>query len=300
MDISCLVALVLVVTSDVLDILATSRTFWFFNNDKSRFSLDDLADLDTDYIKIRFNFDLENLELYGFSTIMSALAIFAFFVPILQVAWILSDGGKRRVASMGLILVLALTGGMCKLIVSLMLLGIRSTAIGWIGSDTFFNLDNWLGEAGDGDGDGDMLGWKVLEVTYTILNGMTLWISAYEWMSIFVIMVILFFTVRAENKYTRETFGMKWAFLGLVIAFLGLLEFVAEILRLRTWLTYMKISFVLSMINSLIFVPTYLIVLGRQLPAIKESFEVWNTDSDEAKPLPLNQDPNNEAGSELN
>ncbi len=169
MDISCLVALVLVVTSDVLDILATSRTFWFFNNDKSGFNLEDLADLDTDYIKTRFNFDVENLELYGFSTIMSALAIFAFFVPILQVAWILSDGGKRRVASMGLILVLALTGGMCKLIVSLMLLGIRSTAIGWIGSDTLFNLDNWLGEAGDGDG--DMLGWKVLEVTYTILNG---------------------------------------------------------------------------------------------------------------------------------
>ncbi len=134
-------------------------------------------------------------------------------------------------------------------------------------------------------------------------KGMTTWIRAYEWMSIFVIMVILFFTVRAENKYTRgssETFGMKWAFLGLVIAFLGLLEFVAEILRLRTWLTYMKISFILSMINSLIFIPAYLIVLGRQLPGIKESFEVWNTDSDEAKPLPLNQDPNNEAGSELN
>lgn len=116
-------------------------------------------------------------------------------------------------------------------------------------------------------------------------------------MSIFLIMVILFFTVRAENRYTRgssETFGMKWAVLGLVIGFLGLLEFAAEILRLRIWLTYMRIALVIRWLNCLIFVPLYLIVLGRQLPAMKESFEVWNTNTDEAKPLPLNQDPNNE------
>ncbi len=173
MDISCLIALVLTVSSDVLDLIQTSRTFGYFNNDNSGYTIDDLANLNTDYIKRRFMFDYENLELYGFTTILGALSIFAFFVPILQVAWILSDGGKRRVASMGLILILALAGGMCELIVSLMLLGIRSTAIGWIGSDTFFNLDNWLGVIGDDDdgSNGDMIGWKVLEVTYTILNG---------------------------------------------------------------------------------------------------------------------------------
>lgn len=293
-DTSCLTALLLVIARNVLDVFTTSRTFYFYNNDDSQFTFEDLAELNPDYIKLRFEFDTANLELFGFATMVNALATFAFFVPLLQVSWILSDGGKRRVASQALVLVLALAGGMCELIVSLMLLGIRSTAVGWIGSDTFFNLDDWLGED-----NGDMIGWRVLEVIYTVLNGLTTWINAFEWISIFGIMVILFLTVRAENKYTRggaETFGMKWASLGLVIGFLGLLEFIAELLRLRSWLRYMRISFWVRSLNMFVFVPIYLIVLSRQLPAIKESFEEWNTEAGK----PLNPDANTLNAAEVN
>ena len=163
MDTSCLTALVLVVTSEVLEFIATSRYLRFFN---SECSFDSIVELNPECIKQRFMENTEDLELYGFATMIGALAIFAFYVPILQVSWILSDGGKRRVGSLALVLVLALTGGMCELIVSLMLVGIRSVAIGWIGSDTYFNLDDWLGEDS-----GDMIGWRVLELTLTILNG---------------------------------------------------------------------------------------------------------------------------------
>ncbi len=114
-------------------------------------------------------------------------------------------------------------------------------------------------------------------------SGLTLWINAFEWISIFCIMVILFFTIRSENKYhsygrtiNSQTFGMKWASLGLVIGLLGLLEFVADLLRLRSWWTYFKISLVVRSMNMLVLVPVYLIVLGRQLPKIKQSFEVWD------------------------
>lgn len=110
---------------------------------------------------------------------------------------------------------------------------------------------------------------------------MTTWINAFEWISIFGIMTILFIVVRSERNYSysdagTETFGIKWATLGLIIGIFGLFEFVAEILRLQSWVTFMEISFVVRSINMFLLVPIYLFVLGRQLPTIKESFEEWN------------------------
>ena len=92
-------------------------------------------------------------------------------------------------------------------------------------------------------------------------------------------MTIIFFTVQSDKKYKADgaaTFGRKWTVLGLIVGILGLFEFLSDLLRLRSWLTFMKISFVIYIINMLILFPIWLIVLGRQLPAIKASFEDWN------------------------
>ncbi len=176
LDLSCCVALVLIIARDVFDIVRMSGTsrFWsrgttdVVNNDgtTAKFSFQDLGDLNPDYIRDRFAFDNEQRGIVDLSIMLNAIATMAFFVPILQVAWILSDGGKRRVASQALVLIMALAGGMCELIVSLMSLGIRSTVIGWFGNSDFFNLENWIEEDS-----GDMIGWRVLELVYTIMRG---------------------------------------------------------------------------------------------------------------------------------
>ncbi len=118
---------------------------------------------------------------------------------------------------------------------------------------------------------------------------MTNWINAFEWISIFGIMTTLFFVVQSERKYSHanagaETFGIKWALLGLLIGILGLFDFVAEILRLQSWVTFSTLAFLVRSINMFILVPIYLFILGRQLPVIKGSFEEWNH-SDAGKPL---------------
>eukprot|EP01083_Nonionella_stella_P001335 3868_1 len=275
MDFSCLLAILLIVVRDIVDAIITARQF-----QSSSFSFADMKSFSPEYIQDRFEIWSNNKSFMDFSLMMNAIALFAFFVPLLQVSWILSDGGKRRISSLAVVCVLVLTGAICELIVSLILLGIHGTET-WIGND--FNLDNWTD---DGD---DMIGWRVLELVHTVLRGMTTWINAFEWISIFGIMTTLFIVVQSERSYSHanagaETFGIKWAILGLVIGILGLFDFVAEILRLQSWRTFASMSFLVRSINMFILVPIYLFILGRQLPVIKGSFEEWNH-SDAGKPL---------------
>ena len=100
--------------------------------------------------------------------------------------------------------------------------------------------------------------------------------TAFEWFCIFCIMTILFFAIRSQNKSSENpkvTFGRKWSLLGLGIGILGLFEFIANIMKLHSWVYYSRISLVILVINTLVLLPIWLFVLGRQLPAVRASFE---------------------------
>lgn len=109
-----------------------------------------------------------------------------------------------------------------------------------------------------------------------------MWVNALEWICMFFIMAIIFSTVRYEDK-DRGTvaFGKKWSILGLVIGILGLFEFISDLLRLSSWVTFMQFSFVIRIINMWIFVPAWLFVLGSQLSSVKASFEDWKRQESE-------------------
>ena len=88
-------------------------------------------------------------------------------------------------------------------------------------------------------------------------------------------MILLCLAVWAEHNdgLGRYTFGKKWAGLGLVIATFCLLEFAADIMRFIAWGWYMKVSIIISIFNSVIALPIWLLILGAQLPTVRNHYE---------------------------
>lgn len=272
MEITCLVALVIVFIADVLEIFTVRRFFAFSRSISGTFTYESWKNLDPEYLKEVFENRVKMSTMAGVTSIMSALSIFALIIPILQVSWILSQGGKRHVGLHVAVCVLALACGFTELITSLMLIGARNAFVFIV---EMFDLDDWqLQRSDDESGSGgDGTGYRVLELIDIVVNGMATWLDAFEWVSTFAIMTILFFLVRSERNSGKVTFGKKWTYLGLAIGCIGLFEFLASVLRLSSWVFYSKVSFVILIINTLILLPIWLFVLGRQLPAVRASFE---------------------------
>jgi hypothetical protein len=98
-----------------------------------------------------------------------------------------------------------------------------------------------------------------------IQPGLLLWVDAFEWLALFGILVLTYFSVGTtpENKHT---FGRFWPFLGLVIAFLCFVDFAADVLRLEEWRVFSKFAVFVSVVNTVFLLPAWVIMLGRVLP----------------------------------
>jgi hypothetical protein len=92
----------------------------------------------------------------------NALAWFLLAIPIIQLSWILSRGGKRQVAIHAAMACLALGGAVVEMLSKLLVVG-GWHAANWISRD--FNLGNWTTAGGDG------MGWRALEVTFLVTEG---------------------------------------------------------------------------------------------------------------------------------
>ena len=64
----------------------------------------------------------------------------------------------------------------------------------------------------------------------------------------------------------------KWGQFSLVIAAFSLLDFVASILRMQSWLTWAKVTFVTTLFNRIVLIPIWLLKLGNQLPGASKTF----------------------------
>jgi len=264
MDVTCLLTVVFRLTSDVLRIVQFAKRM---SSDDMQFSQENMYALNPTYLQNQW--ESRSFALDTTAAMFSALSWLFLCIPILQISWFLSGGGKRGIASFTMVVVLAVTGSLCELISSLMVVGANS-ALNWISTD--FELEDWDLVANTPDG----TGWKVLEMIHLCMRGMLLWIDAFEWICLFGILTLLAIKVRSENKIVQEgsaVFGNKWAALGLAIGLFSMFEFISEILRMWNWQLFASVSRIISAINLIILLPIWLIVLGRQLPIARAAFE---------------------------
>jgi len=259
-DTGCLFALLILFVSNILDIIER-RHFRFSGGSSWR-------ELDPDFIKNNFERRSSWHYFSDISSLFSAIGLFSLLLPIFQVSWILSRGGKRKIVLHITLFVIALAGGICELVSNLLMTGVRGAA----SFLTNFEMSDW-GLNGDGNGDG--VGWRALEISYIMTRGLSTWINAFEWISLSAIFTILFVLVSSEHKHLREgavTFDFSWAILGQVIGILAFCEFVSELLRTSSWLVWSRFSHAISIINLWILLPIWLILLGMKLPKIRESY----------------------------
>lgn len=215
-------------------------------------------ELDPTHIEKEWQHRIDTEGLVNSAHILNAIAWVFFAIPIMQVAWILSRGGRRKVRTHGAIVGFALTGIICEVISRFLVFGSKSAAL-WLASS--FNLDKWL-PAGMYDGN-DKIGWRALEVTYIIMHGLTTYVDSFEWVCLFSILVLILYSVGSMNN---PVLSIWWARFGLLVAFLCLFDLASSIILIFDRHTYTKFAVGISIINMLLFLPAWLTMLAFQLP----------------------------------
>jgi hypothetical protein len=287
---SCLLAIVITFVSDIVELIPFNRIPEEADSDDNDGGasgtsyFDKWTNLNPSFLEMTFEHRSKYSGLESLSLILGALSTFALIVPIAQVSWILSHGGRRSLGLHSAVVIVAMVMGMCELIVALMTVGARQS-FQFI-TDTF-ELKDWnLLSATDDESGNDGTGYRVLELIDFSVNGITTWMNAFEGICLCIIMTLLFLAVRGENLSTgprKATFGQKWSYLGLLIGYLCLFEFLADVIDLQSTYFYGMVSFAFVILNSLVLIPVWLFVLGRQLPSIRYSFENnWGDDEQES------------------
>ena len=258
-DFSCLLTTVLFWLSNLLYMITD-----FGHKNSHSFNFSTWKDLEPAYIEQEWQRRGEERGISSAARLLGAVAWFSLVVPILNVVWILSVGGKRRVGLHVVIAALALAGSISELLARLMMVGVENVGV-WLSRD--WNLDSWASE-------GDGMGWRTLEVGYMLSRGVILWIDAFEWLALAGIYILIFVSLRADRDSSGvTTFSMKWAYLGLVLGVLSLIAFLADTLRFLSWRLMSSLEMFVAILNTLILFPVWLIWLGRQLPRLRAKYE---------------------------
>jgi hypothetical protein len=253
MDFTCLLAALLFLTGNALLL-----TFYVRESQREHFDYDTYLTLDPDYIQKEWAFIIEMRPKWMSAGIINGLAWFCFVFPMIQLAWILSHRGSHSPSMHIAISILALVGAFTEWISRFLYIG-ASMAMQMLVKK--FNLSNWIGENSD-----DGIGWRTLEVTHIVTRGLISFIDAFEWICLFLIMVLVHVSVRRWRTHDSVTFGACWNSLGLFIGLLALLDFTAEILRIDGFKMFGPIAFWYAAVNRLLLIPLWLILLGLRLP----------------------------------
>jgi hypothetical protein len=227
--------------------------------------------------------DLSGLHLAG-SFIVSISWVF-LTIPIMQSAFILSYGGRRKIWMHTMMAVLALSAATTEFVARLMHVGSWNTG-NWISLD--FYLDDWAGDPQQPNG----VGWKALELTYQLTQGMILWVDSWEYFALFGIMVCMFMSIRTAPSGPLAD-AMCWGGLGLFIGLLSLADFVFLMVRFVDWDTYNLVVIIFSIIIRLLLLPAWLIILSVKLPIAVQEFNELRAPNPLTQPL----SPQNSAGS---
>mmetsp|Transcript_34142 Transcript_34142/g.37736 ORF Transcript_34142/g.37736 Transcript_34142/m.37736 type:complete len:289 (+) Transcript_34142:242-1108(+) len=247
MNCSCLFSAFCFIVSNALGIAVIVE-------DKLRPSYSEIAlrSLDPEYIQLSWNHRRNIAPLVQCSHVFNCLAWLFLLPPVLQLAWSLSRGGKRKVGIHTAIGGFAIAGCTTEILSRLLLLGGWGAAQ-WISTD--FNLNYWIDS-------GDSLGWKTLEVVYIVMEGLLNWVDAFEWICLFVIMSLLYYSIGTQLS-ERRALSLGWGRLGLVIAFLCVLDFAADLLKVTVeWRTFQNMAIISTIINTCVLLPLWLLWLS--------------------------------------
>ena len=225
---------------------------------RSFYNENDLKELNPIYVEQQWQYRRDNYPLIAGANVLNAVAWVLFAIPILQVSWILSRGGQRKMRTHGVIVGFALTGIITELIARFLLFGGRSTAV-WV--STTFNLDVWLPP--NISDQPDFIGWRALEVTYIIITGLVTFVDSFEWVCLFIILTLIAYSV---SSMQNPALNIWWARFGLLVAFLCLFDLVGAVILLYDEHTYTRFAVGISAINMGIFLPSWLTILAFQLP----------------------------------
>jgi len=226
---------------------------------RSHFDYDAYTQLDPGYIQVEWGFRIMNRPKYMAAGIINTFAWFFLMYPVIHLAWILSQGGRKWISLHIAIAILVLTGSLTEWISHVLYIG-ASLSSELLAQE--FNLSNWITTSSE-----DEIGWRTLEITHIVTYGFISAIGAIEWLFLSFVMTLIHISVkRWRRNVDGTTFGACWNALGLFIALMCILEFIAEVLRLDGFITFGQIAFWYSGVNRLILIPTWLILLGLRLP----------------------------------
>jgi hypothetical protein len=251
MDFTCVLAAALFFTGNAI-LLA----FYAKEAGREHFDYDLYTNLDVDTLKKEWEFREQHRPKVLAAGIINGLAWFFFAFPIIQLSWILSQRGSKSLWLHISIAILALVGSFTEWISRLLYIGSSMAGL-LIKND--FELDTWV-VSNDG------MGWKALEVSHVMTQGLIIFIDAFEWICLFIILVFVHISVRRWRVHDSVTFGACWNSMGLFIALLSLLDFVAEVLRLDSFKLFGNIAFWYAAVNRLVMIPIWLLMLGSRLP----------------------------------
>lgn len=211
--------------------------------------------LDSTYLAQQWEFRRGLAPLLQASSIFNAAAWLLMLVPILQLTFHLSKGGKRKVGVHTAIASFSIVACFTEVTSRILFFGAWGSA-SQVSTD--FNLDNWVSN-------GDAMGWKSLEVSWQITYGLLRWIDAFEWICLFAILTLLYFSIGTQSSAQRKL-PMWWARLGVIIAFLSIIDFTADLLPLNQYVGFARFSIIVALFNSMIMLPGWLCSLSYYLP----------------------------------
>ena len=126
----------------------------------------------------------------------------------------------------------------------------------------------------------DDLGWKALEVTWLTTQGNRLWVDAFDWLALALLLYLMRVSVKSNNA-RASTFPPLWSNLGVAIGGLAFVDFVADCARFSShWQAFSALAGTLSFINTVILLPAWLLWFGKLIPGAKAATFSALADSD--------------------
>ena len=83
----------------------------------------------------------------------------------------------------------------------------------------------------------DDLGWKALELSWLTIQGNRLWVDAFDWLALFLMMQFIYYSLKSNNERI-SIFPRAWSTLGVAIGCLALVDFIACCARFHHFYKY--------------------------------------------------------------
>ena len=254
---SCVLAAFCAVVGDILFMATLAKQ----RNDSHRhINYSQYTALDPSKIQHDWELRRDLRALQSAAGLFNAISWVVLCVPLLQLAFALSLGGKRLVGLHTAIAVLSVTGAATEFASHVMLVG-ALMAMEWISDD--FNLDFWMASRSAGP---DYIGWRTLEVVYVSVEGLLMWVNALEWLFLGFILILLSVSIRRQQGGDSGfQFSGKFGWFSLFLSCICWVEFAFEVLRFKEWIKFTRFALFVSLASRFFFWPAWFFFLGRQL-----------------------------------